>query len=109
MPMPTSLQRWIDEEIYRQFTPSIRRIGKPPSHDVSVDYDIEFRWPQTFWIVYTNEDIEALDVLAHLHVRRGSAPQLGGIWVEGFTGSGRDLNEMNNRRYFRDWMLTYVE
>jgi hypothetical protein len=115
--MPTNLQQWVNEEIYRQFTPQISRTAKPPSNDVSVDYNIEFRWPRTFHIVWPNGDIEELDVVAHLHVRDAyhtdgqlpAGPRLGGIWVEGITGSGQNLDQMDGRNNFRDWMLKYVE
>ena len=68
---PTSLQQWVNEEIYRQFRPVIRRIPKPPSNLVSVDYDIEFRWPDTFQDPWdeSGHHQPLFDVLAHLHVR----------------------------------------
>ena len=117
--MPTSLQQWVNEEIYRQYKPVIRRIPRPPSYLVSVDYDIEFRWANTFELPWDESEhhLPLFDVLAHLHVRESyytdrnlpAGPRLGGIWVEDLNGSGMNLNQMDGRNNFRDWMLQFVE
>ncbi len=100
------LDQWFDDGDYEAFRPRVRRIAQPPSNNVSVDYDIEFTWPNAFvW------DDTAFDVVAHLHVRNGQpvVPAGGGIWADGLNGSGKNWNTIPAYNYFETFMSAYVE
>ena len=98
-----TLARWVEDGDYEQYTPTIRRIAKPPSNDVSVDYDIEFTWANALYY-----DGDTYDVMAHLHVR-GGVPQPGGVWATGLHDTGMNWNTIPYYNYFSSYMSHYVE
>jgi hypothetical protein len=100
----TWVTQWFNQGNYGQGRPTIRRIAVAAGADISVDYDIEFRWANAF--AYGGQ---RYDVLAHLHVRGGIAQPGGGIWAERLTGTGLNWNTITHWNLFQAWMANYIE